>query len=42
MILSEFEVEALSLPNAPFPFQSKTKYKNTLDNTLVLVLAQEE
>jgi hypothetical protein len=35
-------VEALSLPNTPFPFQSKTKYRNTLENTLVLALAQEE
>jgi hypothetical protein len=30
------------LPNTPFPFQSKTKYRNTLESTLVLALAQEE
>jgi hypothetical protein len=35
-------VEALPLPNTPFPFQSKTKDRNTLGNTLVLALAQEE
>jgi hypothetical protein len=35
-------VEALSWPNTPFPFQSKTKYRNTLKSTLVLALAQEE
>jgi hypothetical protein len=35
-------VEALSLPNTPFPFKSKTKHRNTLESTLVLVLAQEE
>jgi hypothetical protein len=34
-------VEALSLPNTAFPFQSKTKYRNTLENTLVLALAQK-
>jgi hypothetical protein len=34
-------VEALSLPKTPFPFQSKTKYRNTLENTLVLVVVQE-
>jgi hypothetical protein len=28
-------VEALSLPNTPFPFQSKTKDKNRLENILV-------
>jgi hypothetical protein len=42
MIPSEFGVEALSLPNTPFPFQSKTKHRNTLESTLVLALAQEE
>jgi hypothetical protein len=42
MISLEFGVEALSLPYPPIPFQSKTKYRNTLDNTLFLVLAQEE
>jgi hypothetical protein len=36
------EVEALSLPNTPFPFQSKTRHRNTLESTLVLALAQEE
>jgi hypothetical protein len=35
-------MEALSLPITTFPFQSKTKHKNTLGNTLVLALAQEE
>ena len=35
-------VEALPLPITPFPFQSKTKHKSTLGNTLVLALAQEE
>ena len=35
-------VEALPLLITPFPFQSKTKYRNTLGNTLVLALAQEE
>jgi hypothetical protein len=34
-------VEALSLPNTPFPFQSKTKYRITLENTLVVALSQE-
>jgi hypothetical protein len=42
MIPSEFGVEALSLSNTPFPFQSKTKHRNTLEGTLVLALAQEE
>jgi hypothetical protein len=35
-------VKALPLPITPFPFQSKTKYKNTLGSTFVLALAQEE
>jgi hypothetical protein len=35
-------VEALPLPNAPFPFQYKTKHRNTLGSTLVPALAQEE
>jgi hypothetical protein len=35
-------VEALSLPTTPFLFQSKTKYRNKLESTLVLALAQEE
>jgi hypothetical protein len=35
-------VEALPLPYTPFPFQSKTKYRNTLGSTLVIALAQEE
>jgi hypothetical protein len=34
-------LEALSLPKTPFPFQSKTKHRNTLESILVLVLAQE-
>jgi hypothetical protein len=29
-------VEALSLPNTLFPFQSKIEYRNTLESTLVL------
>ena len=36
------EWKALSLPNTPFPFQSKTNMRNTHGNTLVLALAQEE
>jgi hypothetical protein len=35
-------VEALPLPNTPFPFQSKTNHINTHGSTLVLALAQEE
>jgi hypothetical protein len=42
MILSEFGVEALSLPNTPFPFQSKTNHNDILENTLGLASAQEE
>jgi hypothetical protein len=42
MIPSEFGVEALSLPNTPFPFQSKTNYSDILESTLVLALAQKE
>jgi hypothetical protein len=38
----EVVVEALPLPITPFPFQSKTKYRNTLGSTLVLALAHEE
>jgi hypothetical protein len=33
-------MEALPLPTTSFPFQSKTKYRNTLGSTLVLALAQ--
>jgi hypothetical protein len=29
-------MEALSLPYTPFPFQSKTKDRNTLESTLSL------
>jgi hypothetical protein len=32
-------VDALPLPITPFPFQSKTKDRNTLRSTLVLALA---
>jgi hypothetical protein len=32
-------VEALSLPNTPFPFQSKTNHRDILESTLVLALA---
>ena len=35
-------MEALSLSNTLFPFQSKTNTRNTHGNTLVLALAQEE
>jgi hypothetical protein len=35
-------VEALSLPNTPFPFQSETNIRNTHGSTLVLALAHEE
>ena len=35
-------VEALPLPNTLFPFQCKTKDRNTHGGTLVLALAQEE
>jgi hypothetical protein len=35
-------VEALPLLDTPFPFQSKTKHRNILENTLVLEFAQEE
>jgi hypothetical protein len=32
----------LPLPTTSFPFQFKTKYRNTLGSTLVLALAPEE
>jgi hypothetical protein len=35
-------VEVLPLPKTPFPFQSKTNHRDTLGNTLVLALAQQE
>jgi hypothetical protein len=35
-------VEALPLPKTLFLFQAKTKDRNTLGNTLILDLAQEE
>jgi hypothetical protein len=35
-------VDALPLPISSFPFQSRTNHGNTLGNTLVLALAQEE
>jgi hypothetical protein len=35
-------VEALSLPNTPFPFQFKTNHRDVLESMLVLALAQEE
>jgi hypothetical protein len=35
-------VEALSLSNTPFPFQSKTNHRDILESTLVLALVQEE
>jgi hypothetical protein len=33
---------SLPLPKTPFPFQSKTKHRNTLGSTLVLAMVQEE
>jgi hypothetical protein len=38
----KYGAEALPLPTTSFPFQCKTKYRNTLGSTLVLDLAQEE
>jgi hypothetical protein len=38
----DHEAEDLPLPTTSFPFQCKTKYRNTLGSTLVLALAQEE
>jgi hypothetical protein len=35
-------VEALLLPNTPFPFQSMTNHRDILESTLALALAQEE
>jgi hypothetical protein len=35
-------VEALSLPNTLFLFQSKTNHRDILENTLVLAMAQGE
>jgi hypothetical protein len=35
-------VEALPLPNPPFPFQSKTNHRDTHGSMLFLALAQEE
>jgi hypothetical protein len=32
-------VEALPLPNTPFPFQLKTNDRDTLESALVLALA---
>jgi hypothetical protein len=37
----EYGAEALPLPATSFPFQFKTKYRNTLGRTIVLALAQE-
>jgi hypothetical protein len=39
---NEYGAKALPLPSTSFPFQCKTKYRNTLGSTLVLALAQEE
>jgi hypothetical protein len=36
---NKYGVEAMPLPTTTFPFQFKTKYRNTLRNTLVLALA---
>ena len=38
----EYGAEALPLPTTTFPFQFKTKYRDTFGSTLVLALAQEE
>jgi hypothetical protein len=38
----EYGAKALPLSITTFPFQCKTKYRNTLGSTLVLALAQEE
>jgi hypothetical protein len=35
-------VEALPLPNTPFPFQSKANHRDTYGSILVLALVQEE
>jgi hypothetical protein len=35
-------VEALPLPNTPFPFQFKTNHRDSLESILVLALVQEE
>jgi hypothetical protein len=42
MILTKNVVEVLSFSTTSFPFQSNTRYRNTLGSTLVLALAQEE
>jgi hypothetical protein len=34
-------VEALPLPNTPFPFKSKTNHRDAHGSILVLALAQE-
>ena len=39
---NEYGAEALPLPTTSFPFQFKTKYRNTCGSILVLALAQEE
>jgi hypothetical protein len=39
---NKYRAEALPLHITPFPLQSKTKYRNTLESTFVLALAQEE
>jgi hypothetical protein len=35
-------VEAFLWPSTLFPFQSNTKYRNSLESILVLALAKEE
>ena len=42
LIPNDYAVKALPLPSTPFPFQSKTKYRNTLGGILVFALVQEE
>jgi hypothetical protein len=41
LIPNEQAMEAFPLPATPFPFQSKTKYRNRLGSTLVLALSQK-
>jgi hypothetical protein len=40
--IDKYGAEALPLPTTPFPFQFKTKYRNTLKSILASALAQEE
>jgi hypothetical protein len=40
MVNDIVRVEALSSPKTPFPFQSMTYHRNTLENTLVIVMKE--